>query len=301
MNTKTCSRCKTDKPVSDFGKDKNRQDGLYPCCKQCKNEAERISYRKPDNLQRKKEYSKKYNSDPVKRQEQAEQHKKWYAERKDDPEFQEKERQRYKEYDNSPAGKSKRQEFRKSHKSEIKEYQRKYAQEKGIPRAKERYHSDPGFREKIRKAIKRWFDSDKGKAFRESPARKEYTREYRRKNLERTREWERNKYHNDPEYHARVRTKNNTRIERERAGGGDLDRRDWKFLVELAEHKCLCCGEKVKLVMDHIIPVSSGGKTTIHNIQPLCASCNARKGANSTDYRTGNFLREVQNYQKGSM
>jgi 5-methylcytosine-specific restriction endonuclease McrA len=301
MNTKTCSRCKTDKPVSDFGKDNNRQDGLYPYCKQCKNKAGRDSYQKPEVLQHKKEYRKKYNADPVKRQEQAEQHKKWYAEKKDDPEFQEKERRRYKEYDNSTAGKSKRQKFRNSHKSELKEYHKKYAQEKGIQKAKERYHSEPGFREKMRKAIKRWFDSDKGKAFRESPAQKQKAREYRQKNLERTRERERDKYNNDPEYHARVRAKNNTRIERERAGGGDLDRHDWKFLVGLAEHKCLCCGEKVKLVMDHIVPVSSGGKTTIHNIQPLCSSCNSRKGKNVTDYRNDNFLRAVLNYLEGSM
>lgn len=299
MNTKTCSRCKTEKPVSDFGKDNNRLDGLHPYCKQCKNKAGRDSYQKPEVLQHKKEYRKKYNADPIKRQEQIEQKRKWYAEHYDDPEFREKERQRYQEYDNSPAGKAKRQEFRKSPK--FKEYQKKYAQEKGIPRANERYHSDPEFRERMRQAGKNWRNSDKGKAFRESPVRKEYSREYGKKNRERIREWERDKYNNDPEYHARVRAKNNTRLERERAGGGDLDRHDWKFLVALAENKCLCCGEKQKLEMDHIVPISLGGKTTIHNIQPLCASCNARKGANSTDYRTSNFLREVQNYQKGSV
>lgn len=48
--------------------------------------------------------------------------------------------------------------------------------------------------------------------------------------------------------------------------------------------------------MDHIIPIKPGGKTTIENIQPLCNSCNARKGVNFIDYRSDEFIKAVSEY-----
>lgn len=35
MKTKTCTKCKETKQVSEFHKDKNRKDGLRPYCKEC--------------------------------------------------------------------------------------------------------------------------------------------------------------------------------------------------------------------------------------------------------------------------
>jgi 5-methylcytosine-specific restriction endonuclease McrA len=43
--------------------------------------------------------------------------------------------------------------------------------------------------------------------------------------------------------------------------------------------RCVECGLAEDLQYDHIIPVASGGATTLENLQLLCRSCNAAKGA----------------------
>jgi 5-methylcytosine-specific restriction endonuclease McrA len=58
-------------------------------------------------------------------------------------------------------------------------------------------------------------------------------------------------------------------------------------IVKLMVHrrdawKCNHCGrtdKEVKLHVDHINPVSRGGKTTWDNLQTLCMNCNCSKGA----------------------
>ena len=62
---------------------------------------------------------------------------------------------------------------------------------------------------------------------------------------------------------------------------------EWEELKTFFGH-CVLCGksaEEVKLVKDHIIPIYQGGSDGIDNLQPLCQSCNARKGPDSTDHR----------------
>ena len=50
--------------------------------------------------------------------------------------------------------------------------------------------------------------------------------------------------------------------------------------------KCLKCGTTEALELDHIVPIASGGKTEASNLQTLCRSCNAAKGARSdSDHR----------------
>jgi hypothetical protein len=44
-------------------------------------------------------------------------------------------------------------------------------------------------------------------------------------------------------------------------------------------NRCIICGTKNKLTVDHIIPVVHGGTDDLDNLQALCKSCNSRKGA----------------------
>ena len=54
---------------------------------------------------------------------------------------------------------------------------------------------------------------------------------------------------------------------------------------------CLCCGKKphkgirLSLQVDHIIPVTMGGKNELSNLQTLCRNCNSAKHINTIDYR----------------
>jgi hypothetical protein len=77
-----------------------------------------------------------------------------------------------------------------------------------------------------------------------------------------------------------------------RRAGGRFTVKQFKALGNV----CLCCGRHetelamlgLKLVPDHVIPVSKGGTNDISNIQPLCHGkdgCNNHKGAKFIDYR----------------
>ena len=44
ITTKCCCECSTKKPRAEFGKDRNRKDGLEPRCRSCRSEIQRATY-----------------------------------------------------------------------------------------------------------------------------------------------------------------------------------------------------------------------------------------------------------------
>jgi 5-methylcytosine-specific restriction endonuclease McrA len=62
-----------------------------------------------------------------------------------------------------------------------------------------------------------------------------------------------------------------------RRASGSITKQQFKELFD-NNKKCNYCGSTENLQVDHIHPVSKGGKTELSNLQVLCRSCNASKG-----------------------
>ena len=50
----------------------------------------------------------------------------------------------------------------------------------------------------------------------------------------------------------------------------------------IAQHKCLCCKKttikNVEFECGHVVAKSKGGGDEIHNLRPICSSCNKSMG-----------------------
>jgi len=54
---------------------------------------------------------------------------------------------------------------------------------------------------------------------------------------------------------------------------------EWLALVASTNGICVLCGVMPMEAKDHIVSLFRGGSDAIGNIQPVCHSCNSRKGA----------------------
>jgi len=69
-----------------------------------------------------------------------------------------------------------------------------------------------------------------------------------------------------------------------RNNGGTFTAKDWQRLLD-RDKQCLCCGATENLSMDHVVPLSKGGRHSFENAQVLCRSCNSSKRDKTIDYR----------------
>lgn len=72
---------------------------------------------------------------------------------------------------------------------------------------------------------------------------------------------------------------------RKLANGGTYTLTHWDALCNWFGRTCLRCQSTGKLTVDHVIPLNLGGSNSIHNLQPLCLSCNCSKRDTEADYR----------------
>jgi 5-methylcytosine-specific restriction endonuclease McrA len=91
---------------------------------------------------------------------------------------------------------------------------------------------------------------------------KEYYKTYRKNNPERVRIWG-----------------IQNRAKRRNAIAGDrITLTDWQQLLSVSKNSCFYCHRSdQKMTMDHVTPLSKGGKHRIDNIVAACRSCNSRK------------------------
>ena len=121
--------------------------------------------------------------------------------------------------------------------------------------------------------------------------RKTYGRKWRLKNPNYWRKWRKANPGKKAEYDRRYYNpekrsiRNRQRYAWEKGAEGNYTAEDFKMLCKEFHYRCACCGRKVKLEADHIVPLSKGGSNNIDNIQPLCKSCNSSKKDRTIDYR----------------
>lgn len=73
------------------------------------------------------------------------------------------------------------------------------------------------------------------------------------------------------------RAKNKRRARKAAAGVFVVTSKDWQHLLARQRGECFYCGLSRALSMDHVIPLSRGGRHSIGNIVAACLPCNSSK------------------------
>ena len=130
--------------------------------------------------------------------------------------------------------------------------------------------------------------------------------EFKQRTNERNNAWCRDQWKHNPEYRKRknqqkqegrsrphirenIRFWSKQRAHRRRTwiehSATQFTKAEWYGLCARYKFRCLCCGKKRPLTIDHIVPLSKGGSNGIENLQPLCKPCNQKKFTHVIDYR----------------
>lgn len=184
--------------------------------------------------------------------------------------------------------------YQEIHCDEISQYKQSWYQENKNRIAQSCAQRYQGKKEQIKIYLKKYYSEHREKLIKDS-------RNYYHQNKEKIIDYQREYCKRNPEraslYKSKYRA--NHRIQRQeadlirkeqlKANGGNITFGEWNNLLELYNHKCLACESTENLSMDHIIPLSKGGRHSIDNVQLLCVSCNSHKGTKTIDYRVDNF------------
>lgn len=185
---------------------------------------------------------------------------------------------------NRPRNAEKAARWRARNPERAKEVQKSWVENNpDSVRAKRKKHYDANaeyYRKKSREAYQRnkeWYSElNKRWMRRNKEKRAEYDAKRREENKDAIRlayaKWEKNNLS------ARLRINANRRA-RIAGNGGVLSRGIREKLFAMQDGKCACCGEPLgdRFHLDHIYPISKGGKNSDDNVQLLRARCNLQK------------------------
>jgi len=165
-------------------------------------------------------------------------------------------------------------------------------------------------KEKIKSNMKTLYWDDPSK-------KKEYQKQYRFKNLEKIRQYDRDRweytsiraeksreyqkahkkeinalrrkrYAENVSYRQRVIGYVHVRNARKLGLPSTLTQEEWEDIVRVYGGACAYCKEEnIVLEQDHVIPVVMGGGYTKDNIVPACKSCNCSKGTKTAEEFNG--------------
>lgn len=139
------------------------------------------------------------------------------------------------------------------------------------------------FRERNPGYYARYSDSPARQAWREKnkerirAGARDHARRYREEHPEYARNWrEANRVY------YQVRQRNRAAMKFANPGSVGVSERDWIKLCRRYDNYCAHCEQKIhgNPEMDHVIPLTKGGRHAIGNVLPACRSCNVSKGAN---------------------
>jgi len=121
-------------------------------------------------------------------------------------------------------------------------------------------------------ARRKLYDQDHG------AARRSYNHAYyethRQESIDRMAAWQR--AHPD-RCVARQRNRRNRVRSNTPPALSDVTPVSWQNLIDAFGGRCFYCGGEGRLEMDHVIPVSRGGRHVLANLVPACGTCNKRK------------------------
>lgn len=153
--------------------------------------------------------------------------------------------------------------------------------------------------EAARKADKRYRDKNKD---RRSAQNKEwmknnrlhrisYKKKYRQDNAEYISAYMKDWYKRNPHKYSELSN-------RRRAREACVDTRrvsnsEWDKIVKRYNCSCFYCGAKQEVTMDHVVPISRGGRHAIGNLIPACMTCNSSKWNKTImEWRRDNGLKQ---------
>lgn len=263
---KRCAKCQIVKPVSEFGKDKLRLDGLFPYCKRC-----RLT-----NPERHDEWKE----NTAKGLHHCGRCKEWL----NPSEF----------YPNPSKKTGIHHYCKRCTIEQAKEY---YHADKNraYQKNRNRYWNN---KEKEQAEYKAWYTANAERV-------KEKTRNWHKNNYHKVRSqrlanakiWRKTNgkkwyeyYKNTPNGRFSIQKGLQNRRARIKSTKNTLTKEEWFEILESQDYTCLRCHRKfsddLKPTMDHIVPVSKGGGLTKENTQALCRFCNSSKQDKIIDYRS---------------